>query len=161
MIHTENAAVARFLERAGVGYDVLRHPHTESAVAEAVALGLRPGEVAKTLVLKTPSGFLRAVLPASEKLDLHRLGEAIGVERELRLATEDELVAAYPEFDVGAVPPFGGRSDPVVVDRRVAARDEVVLEAGTHEQSLRMETSDLLELTDARVADVCRRFGGV
>jgi prolyl-tRNA editing enzyme YbaK/EbsC (Cys-tRNA(Pro) deacylase) len=44
----------------------------------------------------------------------------------------------------------------VLVDRRVCENDQVVLEAGTHEQSLRIKTADLLVLNHARVADICR-----
>jgi hypothetical protein len=36
------------------------------------------------------------------------------------LASEDELARAYPEYDLGAVPPFGGAShDRVLVDAGV------------------------------------------
>jgi len=41
--------VMRFLEEAGVDFDVLEHAHTERAADEAAALGIRRGEVAKTL----------------------------------------------------------------------------------------------------------------
>ena len=40
------------------------------------------------------------------------------------------------------------------VDRRVAELQTVVLEAGVHDQSIRLETSDLLRVTDAQVVDL-------
>jgi prolyl-tRNA editing enzyme YbaK/EbsC (Cys-tRNA(Pro) deacylase) len=49
------------LDRAGVPYDLLQHDHTESGIAEAQALGVPVDEVAKTLILDTPSGHVRAV----------------------------------------------------------------------------------------------------
>ena len=72
----------------------------------------------------------------------------------MRLATEDELASDYPEFELGAVPPVGGKPDAVLVDRRVAGRETVVLEAGVHDQSIRIEVADLVRVTDARVVDV-------
>jgi prolyl-tRNA editing enzyme YbaK/EbsC (Cys-tRNA(Pro) deacylase) len=54
------------------------------------------------------------------------------------------------------VPPFGGRADRVLVDRRVVDHDHVVLEAGTHDTSVRLRTSDLLSLTAPRVFDLCQ-----
>jgi prolyl-tRNA editing enzyme YbaK/EbsC (Cys-tRNA(Pro) deacylase) len=55
------------------------------------------------------------------------------------------------------VPPVGGgRRDQVVVDSRVAARDTVVLEAGSHEQSVRMAAADLVRAAGAEVADICK-----
>jgi prolyl-tRNA editing enzyme YbaK/EbsC (Cys-tRNA(Pro) deacylase) len=54
------------------------------------------------------------------------------------------------------VPPFGGREDQVIVDERLAARDSVVLEAGSHDRSVRLKATDLVELTSAQVADITR-----
>src|ERR1700675_660982 len=61
------------LEQASIAYELIDHPRTTTAAAEAHALGLEPREVAKTVVLSTPDGFLRAVLPASERLDLGKV----------------------------------------------------------------------------------------
>ena len=55
------------------------------------------------------------------------------------------------------MPPLGGaRRDPVIVDSRVAARESVVLEAGSHEQSVRIATSDLVRAAGAEVTDICK-----
>ena len=122
------------LDEAGVSYELLPHAHTESALAEAQALGVSPDDVAKTLIVKTPEGYVRVVLPASARLDLRKLREIHGGGRHaLHLATEEDLRRDYPEFELGAVPPVGGRRDPVVVDLSVANRESVVIEAGSHD----------------------------
>jgi Ala-tRNA(Pro) deacylase len=142
------------LERASVAYELIDHARTTTASAEARVLGVAPHEVAKTVVLTTPDGFVRAVLPASDRLDLGKLRGILGT-KDVELATEAVLAGAYPEFELGAVPPLtGGDGDRVLVDRRVCENEWVVLEAGTHEQSLRLRTSDLVELTDARLVDL-------
>jgi Ala-tRNA(Pro) deacylase len=149
--------VTRFLEEAGIDFDVLEHAHTERAADEAAALGIGPEEVAKTLVLVTPGGNLRAVLAASERVDLHKVAGVLGVAgKKVHLATEDDLSRDYADFELGAVPPFGGREDQVLVDERLAERDSVVLEAGSHERSVRLKATDLVRLTSAQVADICR-----
>jgi Cys-tRNA(Pro) deacylase len=149
--------VTRVLDEAGARYELLAHEHTEAALAEAEALGLDPAEVGKTLVVTTPEGYLRAVVPAACRLDLHKLRELVGGgKKQVHLATEEALRRDYPGFELGAVPPFGGsRSDRVVVDRRIAARGSVVVEAGSHDESLRLAPEDLIRLTNADVADVC------
>lgn len=142
------------LERASVAYELIDHARTTTASAEARVLGVAPHEVAKTVVLTTPDGFVRAVLPASDRLDLGKLRGILGT-KDVELATEAVLVGAYPEFELGAVPPLtGGDGDRVLVDRRVCENESVVLEAGTHDQSLRLRTSDLVELTGARLVDL-------
>ena len=146
------------LDEAGIEYQLLAHDHTERASDEAAALGLEPDEVAKTVILSTPEGNLRAILPASERIDLHKLGELEGESRkQIQLVSEDELRRDYPEFELGAVPPLGGsRRDRVVVDRRVAELATVVVEAGSHEESIRIGTIDLIRLAEAEIADICR-----
>src|ERR671935_2203607 len=107
--------VTRFLEEAGIDFDVLEHAHTERATEEAAALGIGPEEVAKTLVLVAASGNVRAVLLASERIDLRKVAAALGVGgKKVHLASEDDLAHDYADFELGAVPPFGGREDPVL-----------------------------------------------
>jgi Ala-tRNA(Pro) deacylase len=150
------ADVTGFLEEAGVDFDVLEHARTERAADEAAALGVGPEEVAKTLVLVAPSGNVRAVLAASERIDVRKVAAVLGVGgKKVHLASEDDLARDYSDFELGAVPPFGGPKDQVVVDERLAERDSVVLEAGTHERSVRLKATDLVRLTRGRVADIC------
>lgn len=149
--------LTKALDDAGVQYELLHHGRTEDAVAEANALGLAPADVAKTLIARTPDGHLRALVPASERLDLRKLREAVGASKDdVQLATEDEMARDYPEFALGAVPPLGGtHADPVIVDRRLAGREWLVFEAGSHDDSVRVRTDDLLRLTSAQTADLC------
>ena len=150
-----NEALTKLLDDADVQYELLPHAHTESAMAEAQALGVAPDDVAKTLVVKVPEGYQRMVIPATARLDLRKVRELHGGGRHtIGLATEDDLRRDYPEFELGAVPPFGGRSDPVIVDPQVANRETVVIEAGSHDESLRLASADLLRLTGAPVTDI-------
>jgi Ala-tRNA(Pro) deacylase len=151
--------VTGILDEAGVDYELLAHPRTETATAEAEALGVDPGEVAKTLVLSTPAGYVRAVVPASDRIDLRKVREHVEGGKRIHLASEEDLERDYPDFELGAVPPFGGAGERVLVDTRLADRETVVLEAGSHEQSLRIRTADLLRLTKAEIADIAEEYG--
>ena len=152
------ADITSLLDEAGVDYDLLEHEHTERAADEAEALGVAPEEVAKTLVLATPSGNVRAVLPASERVDLPKVADLLGAgHKQVQLASEDDMKRDYPDFALGAVPPLGGTAgDQVIVDSRVAERDSVVLEAGSHERSVRLKSADLVRLAGAQVADIAK-----
>jgi len=44
----------------------------------------------------------------------------------------------------------------VIVDSRVKARASVVLEARSHEQSVRVASDDLVRAAGAEVADICK-----
>lgn len=145
------------LDEAGIEYELLPHAHTESAADEAEALGLPPTAVAKTLVVVAPEGNVRAVLPASERIDLRKVRNHVVGGKRNHLASEEDLARDYPDFELGAVPPLGGeRRDRVLVDVRLAEQHSVVLEMGSHEQSVRLETGDLVRLTEAQVVDICK-----
>jgi Uncharacterized conserved protein len=149
--------LADFLSREGVAYELLPHRRTETAGEEAAALGVDPHEVAKTVVLSTHRGFLRAVVPATELLDLHKVRDVLGLDETPHLASEEQLAAAYPSFELGAVPPVAGAAgDRVVVDRRLADRDTMVIEAGSHNESVRVATDALLALAQAEIGDICQ-----
>jgi Ala-tRNA(Pro) deacylase len=143
------------LDRAGVAYELLEHTRTERAAAEAEALGLSLHEVAKTIIVGTPEGNVRVVLPASERLDIHKVREFVGGGKETHLLAEEDLVREYPEFELGAVPPVGGPKDRVILDRRLAGRDTFVIEAGAHDQSVRLRPQGLIASADILVEDVC------
>jgi Ala-tRNA(Pro) deacylase len=156
MSATPASTLIDVLETKHVGYEVIPHRRTQSAAAEARAIGIEPSHVAKTLVLSRGSGFVRAVIPASERIDLRKVRELFGSD-EVHLATERVLADAYPEFELGAVPPIGGpHPDAVLVDERVSREPTVVFEAGSHEHSVRIETASLLMVADAEVADICQ-----
>jgi prolyl-tRNA editing enzyme YbaK/EbsC (Cys-tRNA(Pro) deacylase) len=142
------------LGRAGVGYELLDHSPTQRAADEAEVLGLGPGEVAKTIVVAAGGVNHRVVLLAADRIDVHKLRDVLESGKELHLLTEEALRDEYPEFELGAVPPLGGRQDRVIVDRRVTDLERVVFEAGAHDRSVRMETAALVGATGAQVADV-------
>ena len=149
-----SAELMRKLTELKVAFEPRRHARTTTAMDEARVLDYAPDHVGKTVVIRTPQGMVRVVIPASERLSLPKLREVLQLD-ELRFATEDELAAAYPGFELGAVPPFGGQQrDAVVVDCRLEDLDAVIVEAGSHSDSVELAPADLIRITEATVADV-------
>jgi Ala-tRNA(Pro) deacylase len=155
--HDVPSVLLDVLERGDISYRLISHSRTQTAVGEAEALGMDPRAVAKTVVVEDEDGFARVVLPASERLDLHKVRTVLG-SREVKLADETTLLGAYPEFELGAVPPLGGpRGDRVIFDSSLRRQPLVACDAGAHDQSLVLSTTDLVNLSGGAVADVCRR----
>jgi prolyl-tRNA editing enzyme YbaK/EbsC (Cys-tRNA(Pro) deacylase) len=144
--------LVELLHSADVAFELLPHRRTSSAAGEARALAVNPDATGKTVIVRRGDSRVRVVLPASCRLSLRKLAACLdgGVE----LLGEDELARAYPQFEVGAVPPFGGPHERAIVDRRVADRHSVIVEAGSHGLSLRIAPADLLHVTGGKVADV-------
>ena len=152
--HVAARALIDELEADGIPYELVPHRRTTTARAEAEALGVEPEEIAKTLVLGTSTGPVRVVLPASERLDLRKVRRVLG-DDDVELLTEAALADAYPEFELGAVPPIGGEHDDrVLVDQTVRDHALVLLEAGSHDESIRISSADLVRLARVTLADI-------
>jgi Ala-tRNA(Pro) deacylase len=150
-----HAAVTEFLEREGVPYEVVEHERTESAAAEARAAGVPASDVAKTVVLRDQDGVRLAVIPASERVDMHKLKEKLG-SKGLRLVTETEMAEEFGDFEVGAVPPFGPMLHALeLVDERLLDHDRILCSGGDHEHGVLVDPRDLVRVAQAQLADIC------
>ena len=97
----------------------------------------------------------QAVLPAHYKVDLEQLRALAGVTT-LRLATEEELARLFPDLEVGAMPPFGAVwGHRVFVERCLVGEPEMVFNAGTHTDAIRMHYWDFAELSKPCVGNFC------
>ena len=154
-VQAGHAAVTEFLEREGVPYEVVEHERTQTAAAEARAAGMPPTDVAKTVVLRDHEGVRLAVIPSSERLDMHKVKQELG-SKGLRLVTEHEMAEDFDEFEVGAVPPFGPMFQALeLVDRRLLDHDRILCGGGDHEHGVLVDPRDVVQAGRARVADIC------
>ena len=150
-------AVSAHLRAEGVPHDVIEHDRTVTALAEAEVTSRRPDDVAKTIVLHDGGVYLLAVIPASERLDVGKLRDVLGATRSLGFATEAQMAADFPTIEVGAVPPLGPLMPALeVIDRRLLDEEQVVCAGGDHTHSLVLNPRDILDATEAQVADICR-----
>jgi Ala-tRNA(Pro) deacylase len=149
--------VASYLEQQGVAHEVVEHPTRYSAAADARAAGLDPDDAAKTILLRDDDGYRLAVIPASQRLDLHKLRDLLGAGSSLRLAAENEIAADFDSFEVGAVPPFGPLLPaPEVVDRRLLEHDRVLCSGGDHRHGVMIDPREIVRLAQPQVGDVCQ-----
>ena len=92
----------------------------------------------------------------NDKVDLHTVEDSLGVHR-VRLATEAEFIARFPECEIGAMPPFGPLyGQRVFVDRTLAADPEIVFNAGSHANAIRMRYEDYAMLVQPVVGEFSR-----
>lgn len=155
-VRTGVGAISEYLAGEGVDHEVIEHAETMSAAAEAEETHRPPRTVAKTVVLQDHAACVLAVVPASERLDLHKVRELLGATRSLQLATEEEIARRFPTFEVGALPPLGPMLPAAeVVDRRLVEEDRVLCAAGDHRHSIVVDPREVVRATGAAVADIC------
>ncbi len=147
----------RMLEEAGVPYQLMVHPVAYTAQEVAAHLHVSGYQVAKVVMAKVDDRLVMLVLPAPYRVDLERLCRALGA-ASARLAHEPEFAEVFPDCEVGAMPPFGNLYGiPVYVDRSLTRDPEIVFNAGTHRETLRMRYADYERLVRPQVLDFAVR----
>jgi len=148
--------LAQYLVERGVPYDVIEHPHTETASQSAAASRVPPDRIAKAVVLKGGDGFMLAVLPASRHIQFGELRKELG--RDVDIAKEEQIETLFVDCESGAVPALGGAYGlKVIVDDSLANQPEMYLEGGDHASLVHISGAAFRELlADAQHA----RFTG-
>jgi Ala-tRNA(Pro) deacylase len=147
-----------YLRGQRVPFEVQRHRIAYSA-QDVATIEHIPNELVAKVVLVFADGVLTMlVLPASHRVDLAHIAPAIGA-KEVYLAGERELAAAFPDCEVGAMPPFGNLYGiRVYVDRLLTNDERIVVQAGTHTDTISMAYADYARLVQPHVADFARHF---
>jgi Ala-tRNA(Pro) deacylase len=150
MMYARNL-VRNYLDLQHVPYEHHVHPTAFTARQLAAAERIPEGMVAKTVIVKADGQFVMAVLPATAKVDTTSLKKALE-SHELSLATEREFQELFPDSDVGAMPPFGNLYElPVCAEESLVRDEEIIFNAGTHEDSIRMKYADFSRLVAPKV----------
>jgi Ala-tRNA(Pro) deacylase len=139
------ATLERYLVENNIDYDLVLHARTASSQETAAAAHVAQDHIAKAVVIGDTEGYLVAVVPADNwlKLDTVR-GE---LNRDLHLATEEEIAVLFEDCAVGAVPPIGAPYGfETLLDESLASLADVYFEAGDHEQLVRVRGEQFLAL---------------
>jgi Ala-tRNA(Pro) deacylase len=140
------------LDQAKVSYEVFTHPlaYTAQEIAEKQHVSGR--EMAKVVMLEVDDALVMGVIPASSKIHVNTTRASLGASA-VRLATEDEFTARFPECEIGAMPPFGNLFGlRVVVDPALEKDEYIYFNAGNHVQTVHMRYKDFAELVKPQVA---------
>jgi len=142
----------QFLDENQVGYDVMQHPPAFTAQQLAARLHVPGREFVKVVVVKLNGSYALAVLPAPLRIQFKALAAAAGVKK-CQLASESEFQQLFSDCELGAMPPFGTLYNlPTYADQSLTADSEIVFNAGTHAEAVRMGYADYARLSNVRVA---------
>ena len=143
-----------YLDQHDIQYVTISHSpaYTAQRIAELTRI---PGkELAKTVIVKVDDKLAMAVLPASRRVNLQHLQEAIGAD-EVTLSSETEFNELFPDCEVGAMPPFGNLYDMgVYVAEQLTEDDEIAFNAGSHSELVKMSYNDYAKLVTPQVVSL-------
>ena len=140
-----------FLDTNHVKYITITHSlaYTAQGIADITHT---PGrEVAKTVIVKIDGKLAMTVVPAPAHVALTQL-KASTAANTVELASEDEFKDRFPDCETGAMPPFGNLYGmDVSADQGLTADPEIVFNAGTHRELMRLSWDDYQRLVHPRI----------
>lgn len=143
--------IKEYLDRYHTKYITISHSPAYTAQEIAASAHIPGKELAKTVMIKIDGKMAMAVLPASFQVDFELMKEASGAAT-AELATEAEFKDLFPDCEIGAMPPFGNLYGmPVYVAERLAEDEEIVFNAGSHNELIRMVYGDFDRLVEPKV----------
>lgn len=137
----------------GLAVEVRPRPAARSLEEAAAVLGISPGDIAKTLVLRrSGEQYLYAVIPGDTQIAWPRLRSTVGVNKVTLPDASDALAATG--YERGTITPIGAYGDwPLFVDLRLVGR-RVAMGSGSHGYSAFLAVDDLVATFGATVADI-------
>ncbi len=142
-----------YLRENKVPFQVQHHPIAFTAQEIAASEHIPGRMLAKVVIVLAEGKMVMLALPAPYRVDLAKAAALLGA-KEVRLAREEEFAAAFPDCEVGAMPPFGNLYDlPVYVDKALAEDETIVFNAGTHMDTMSLKYADFERLVRPTVAE--------
>lgn len=142
-----------FLDNHHVKYLCINHSPGYTAQEVAAAAHVSGKQLAKIVMLKVGGKLVMFVLPANEHVNFSSIKEVTGTSADL--ASESDFKGKFPECEVGAMPPFGNLYDvPVYVSNHLQDNEQIVFNAGSHSELMKMAYQDFERLVKPKVLDI-------
>jgi len=137
----------------GASFEELHHDDAYTAQAVAQREHVTGHRVAKVVVAMADHRPVELILPASRRVLLDRVKAILGA-GEVRLAREEEIERHFNDCETGAIPAL--RHWPgveILMDRTLRNPGDIVFQAGTHRDAVRMNFDDWFEIVRPRIED--------
>jgi Ala-tRNA(Pro) deacylase len=146
--------IRRMLELRGIPFEELHHRDAYTAQEVAQREHFSGHRVAKVVVVMADGRPFELILPASRHVDLERVRTALGA-RQVRLASEEEMEKMFPGCEVGAVPALRQwEGVGVLMDRALNVEGDILFQAGTHSDAVRLNFHDWYEMVNPQVVTI-------
>jgi len=149
------ASVRAWLAKHAPDLEIITVEESTATVATAAAaLGVRPGQIAKSLAVRAGEAAFLLVTRGDARLDNRKSKAEFGARPRMLGAEETLAMTGHP---VGGVCPFALASDlPVLLDVSLQALDTIYPAGGSLNTSVRTTPQRLFDLVAERWVDLCR-----
>ncbi|MEO7099383.1 MAG: YbaK/EbsC family protein [Luteolibacter sp.] len=146
-------SLKKYLDERRVRYVTIIHTPAFTSQDVARSAHIPGNALAKTVMVIIDGTMAMAVLPANRRVRLDELRMWTGNDN-VRLAHEDEFKHLFPDCEPGALPPFGNLYNMAVyIAPELAAETEIIFNAGSHTELIRMAWCDYANLARPRVVE--------
>ena len=153
------AELKEYLDKNSIKYTTITHSKAYTAQEMAQTMHVPGRELAKSVVIKIDGKPGLAVLPASQHIDFEKMRNALG-SKGIEMVSEGEFEGYFPNCELGGMPPLGNRFNlSVFVSRDLRDDEEIVFNAGTHVDAIRMLYSDFERLVQPVICEFSIQSG--
>lgn len=140
-----------YLNQNQVNYTSIAHPLAYSTREISHLCHIPEYQLAKSVMINVGQKMAMVVLPASYTLDFEKLKKALH-EDNVTLAVESDFNKVFFDCELGAMPPFGNLYNiDVYVEKSLANNREIVFNAGTHTEVIKLDYQDFFKLVNPKV----------
>ena len=145
------AWIKGILERRGIVYQEVHHRAVFTAQELAQAEHVSGHRVAKVVVVVADGHPVELILPASRRVVISEVARLLSA-KEVRLATETEMQRLFADCELGALPALAHwKGVKVLLDEALAGPGDILFQAGTHEDAIRLRFDDWLTVVKPRI----------
>ena len=156
---TISPKLKKLLDSEHIQYEILQHSQAFTAQEIAGAQHVPGKMMVKSVIVKFDGQNVMCVLPAIHMLDFDKFREMTGADDAV-LCSEEEIAQLFPDYEIGAEPPFGNLYGmEVYIDKMLQEEEELYFNAGTHTDIVKMNYEDYLKLVQPKdIADLGRQI---
>ena len=150
--------VKKYLDDKGIDYEELAHKTVFTAYDAAQTLKKELKEIAKTILIEADKTHVLVVLPADKKIDMAKLKKALGA-KSVKIPDEKVMIKVL-KIKPGTLSSFGKLHNlELLVDKAMLGTKKVVVSTGSFTDSVFMKIKDLVEIEEAKLADIAMKGG--
>lgn len=157
--HPVVSQILNLLQKKNLWHETFEHtPVRTSEEAAKIRVGYTLTQGTKALIVRVKAGgkkfFVMLVIPGDKKFNSDKV-KVLLHSKDIRFATEEEVINITDGVLPGGVPPFGNLFNiPVYLDPTVLENEKIIFNAGDRSFSIAMKSKDYLIMVNPTISNL-------
>ncbi len=146
--------LVEFLEKNHTKFKIIKHDTAYTAQEIAEKAHMKGNEFAKTVMIRVDGKLAMAVLRGNDRLDLERF-KKWSKAKNIELVKESDFQTAFPDCEIGAMPPFGNLYNlKVYADDLLTQDKKIFFNAGNHKELFQLSYKDWEKIVHPKIGNI-------